>query len=157
MKSFFRVTLIAALSATLLACASTSQPRPPVYQVQAKVQDVYPAPEICEEGVEKRGSSGATVLGAVLGGVIGNQFGKGGGRVAATVVGAGAGAMIASPSTKRTGKMNCYRNGYIAVVSYIDPETQMMVTKGVPLEKNTRAEFLMIPVEGSVPVSYHQH
>lgn len=35
-----------------------------------------------------------TVLGAVAGGVIGNQFGRGGGRVAATMVGAVAGGII---------------------------------------------------------------
>lgn len=157
MKSLLHTTLITVFASTLMACASTSTPRPPVYQVQAKVQDVYLAPEICEDGVKRSGGSGATLLGGLLGGVIGNQFGKGGGRVAATVIGAGAGAIIAAPSTERTGKMNCHRNGYIAVVSYIDPETQMMVTKGVPLERNTRAEFLMIPVEGSVPVGYSQH
>jgi surface antigen len=35
-----------------------------------------------------------TVVGAVAGGVIGNQFGRGGGRVAATMIGAVAGGII---------------------------------------------------------------
>lgn len=35
-----------------------------------------------------------TVVGAVAGGIIGNQFGRGGGRVAATMIGAVAGGII---------------------------------------------------------------
>ena len=37
---------------------------------------------------------GGTVLGAVTGGIIGNQFGKGGGKVAATLAGAVVGGIV---------------------------------------------------------------
>lgn len=37
---------------------------------------------------------GSTVAGAVLGGIVGNQFGKGGGKVAATIAGAAIGGIV---------------------------------------------------------------
>lgn len=37
---------------------------------------------------------GSTVAGAVLGGIVGNQFGKGGGKVAATIAGAAVGGIL---------------------------------------------------------------
>ncbi len=48
-------------------------------------------------GCETRQDTG-TLVGAVAGGLIGNQFGKGGGRVAATL----AGAVVGSSRTCRT-------------------------------------------------------
>lgn len=44
-------------------------------------------------GCETKQDTG-TVVGAVAGGLIGNQFGKGGGRVAATMIGAVAGGIV---------------------------------------------------------------
>ncbi len=37
---------------------------------------------------------GSTLAGAVLGGIVGNQFGKGGGKVAATIAGAAIGGIV---------------------------------------------------------------
>ena len=47
------------------------------------------------------GSGGATLLGAILGGVIGHQFGSGSGNDAATAVGAMVGAAIGNDSARR--------------------------------------------------------
>lgn len=45
-----------------------------------------------------------TVIGALAGGLLGNQFGKGNGKVAATVVGAGAGAYAGNQINKDKGQ-----------------------------------------------------
>jgi len=47
---------------------------------------------------ERRNNTGAIVLGAVIGGALGNQVGSGSGRQAATVAGAVAGGAIANRS-----------------------------------------------------------
>lgn len=53
-----------------------------------------------------RQNTGAVVLGALVGGALGNQVGKGDGRKAATVAGAVAGGAIANNSTKdRNGRV----------------------------------------------------
>lgn len=140
---------------TTVACGE-----PRMYQVEALVQDVQRAPEVCQEGrTRDRRGNGQTIFGTVLGGVIGNQFGGGSGRTAATIFGAGLGAVIAAPDRpKGTGKMRCERDGYIATVSYLDPETRQMITTSVPLERNTRADYIRIPVyanSSSCPTAYY--
>jgi outer membrane lipoprotein SlyB len=57
--------------------------------------------EVCKD-VQIRGqaSTGDTVFGALLGGVIGNQFGGGKGKDAATILGAIVGADVANKNTK---------------------------------------------------------
>jgi outer membrane lipoprotein SlyB len=56
-----------------------------------------------------KGNTGATVLGAVIGGALGNQVGKGDGRKAATVVGAVAGGAIANNATKDNHRRTYFR------------------------------------------------
>ena len=60
--------------------------------------------EVCKD-VQIRGqaSTGDTVFGALLGGVIGNQFGGGKGKDAATILGAIVGADVANKNTSKTG------------------------------------------------------
>lgn len=51
---------------------------------------------------DRRGNNaGATVLGAIIGGALGNQVGKGDGRKAATIAGAVAGGAIANSAARR--------------------------------------------------------
>lgn len=51
---------------------------------------------------DRRGNNtGATVLGAIIGGALGNQVGKGDGRKAATIAGAVAGGAIANNAARR--------------------------------------------------------
>lgn len=56
-----------------------------------------------------RSNKGAVVLGALIGGALGNQVGKGDGRKAATVAGAVAGGVIANNSTKGRSRQVVYR------------------------------------------------
>lgn len=66
----------------------------PVYrvvQVQRPQQDCYQSPVVRQEGGDH---TAGTVLGAVIGGVLGHTIGKGDGRRAATVLGAVAGGAV---------------------------------------------------------------
>ncbi|MDX1569894.1 MAG: glycine zipper 2TM domain-containing protein [Xanthomonadales bacterium] len=61
--------------------------------------------EICyEEEVRHRGRAAPTILGAIVGGAVGNQFGGGNGRRAMTVAGAALGAAIANDNSARRGR-----------------------------------------------------
>lgn len=62
------------------------------------------AQEYYDSDCHDRNAGTGTVLGAIAGGVIGNQFGHGGGRVAATVGGAVVGGVIGN---KIAGDMDC--------------------------------------------------
>lgn len=56
-----------------------------------------------------KGNTGATILGVVVGGALGNQVGGGSGRKAATVAGAVAGGVIANNATKDKNRRTYYR------------------------------------------------
>lgn len=62
-----------------------------VVRTEAPQQECYDQPVVRREGGN---STAGTVLGAIVGGVLGNTVGKGDGRKAATVVGAVAGGAI---------------------------------------------------------------
>ena len=68
------------------SAAGTSAPHEECYEEQ-----VIP-PQADDTGSSKR--TGATVFGAIIGGLIGNRFGKGDGRKAATAAGAVAGGIV---------------------------------------------------------------
>jgi outer membrane lipoprotein SlyB len=139
----FKSGLIAVLALSLGACASS--PRTPIYYVDAQVLKVERAPEVCR--YKRSGGDGGALIGAIIGGVIGNQIGSGNGRKLATVagvaIGAGAGA-----KGRKSDKMKCKRNGYLATVAYMHPTSKMYITTSVPLERHTRAKFIEIPVSG---------
>lgn len=129
------------LTATTAACSTT--PPVPTYRVDAMVQSMERAPDVC---VQEKEGGGNAIIGALIGGVIGNQFGSGKGRIAMTAVGAGAGAAVAS-SGGEYGKNECRRDGYIATISYIHPATNQMVTDRIPLERRTNAKYINIQVK----------
>ena len=60
--------------------------------------------EVCKD-VQIRGqaSTGDTIFGAIIGGAIGNQFGGGKGKDAATILGAIVGADVANKNTSKPG------------------------------------------------------
>jgi outer membrane lipoprotein SlyB len=60
-------------------------------------------------GRHSKNNTGATILGAVVGGALGNQVGGGSGRTAATVAGAVAGGAIANNATKDKNRRTYYR------------------------------------------------
>ena len=59
-----------------------------------------------EEMVEAQGVGWKTLLGAVVGGIVGHQFGGGHGKQVATVVGAAAGGAITHQSVNKTQRLN---------------------------------------------------
>lgn len=119
------------LLGSLAACAPYP-PQQPLYPQQAYPQTSYPAggyqapmnaPYGTEYGrvanievlqAQGRGqTSGAgAVLGAVVGGVLGNQVGSGGGRVAATAVGALGGAVVGNAVEGRNQQGGYEQQGY---------------------------------------------
>lgn len=60
-------------------------------------------------GRHRKNNTGATILGVVIGGALGNQVGGGSGRKAATVAGAVAGGVIANNATKDKHRRTYYR------------------------------------------------
>lgn len=143
MKNVIILSIIVA-SALLTGCSTTNGPKTEVYYVNATVNDVFKAPEICSV---ERANAGHTLGGAIIGGLIGNQIGSGNGRKAATVAGVLIGANAGSKTNKREGnKLKCKRNGYIATVSFMAPNSNQMVTDNVQLSRRTYAKMLNIPV-----------
>lgn len=113
------LTLAVAIAVPALAQPQYDDRRPPSVGVTYGYADVLradpiydyvrtstPREECYDEDVVHRGhkdTSGATVLGAVIGGALGNTVGKGDGRKAATIAGAVAGGAIAHDAAKRNG------------------------------------------------------
>ncbi len=102
---FKRILMTAAVA--LAAAAFT-----PVESVQAR-DGYYRGCDTCGRvvGIESAGRrdnrvGGGTVLGAIVGGALGNQVGKGDGRKAATVVGALAGGAIGHDIEKKNRRSN---------------------------------------------------
>lgn len=90
----------------------------PVYNRYCHDEPVYETvyDEVYEGGYyygDGPGGHGERVLGTIAGGLIGNQFGHGGGRVAATFFGAMLGdAVVADQQERRGGYRPAYRSRY---------------------------------------------
>ena len=111
------------LTASVLALVATSAAAQTKYatitNVQPNYQTVYMnvPQQQCQNiqvpvyGTVKNGqaSTGDTILGAVIGGAIGNQFGNGSGRDAATVLGAIIGADVANKKPRHSQQIIGYR------------------------------------------------
>lgn len=94
-----KLPLLSAISALVLVTACSSNPprndtvyNPPVATSQAVVFGNVSHIEIVSAAASTSG--GGALLGAVIGGVVGNQFGGGSGRTAATAVGIVGGAVV---------------------------------------------------------------
>lgn len=75
----------------------------PIYtyeRVSRPERECYDA-EVARREDRRGNNAGATVLGAIIGGALGNQVGKGDGRKAATIAGAVAGGAIANSAARR--------------------------------------------------------
>ncbi len=127
MKSGYLLAPLAlATSLALLVPAAGAQPYGPrnegVSYGDASVLHVTPVYETyrtvdqqqqCDDGGyvrEQKDTTGATVLGAVIGGALGNQVGKGDGRKAATIGGAVVGGVIGHNIAKNSDS-NRYQQG----------------------------------------------
>ena len=98
MKTLIISTMIAS---TLLlgACANQSDNRPMYVEDSQRVQYGYVESISYMDG-RSGTTGGGAIVGGIIGGVLGNQVGDGRGKTAATVVGAGAGALIGNEIEK---------------------------------------------------------
>ena len=92
--------------------------------ILGEVVEVKRAPKQCEPTVKHEGVN--TVLGAVIGGALGNQIGGGSGRDVATVAGVLIGGSVANKNNRENrGKVDCKGRGYLITVAYVDEYGQV--------------------------------
>lgn len=92
--------------------------------ILGEVVEVKRAPKQCEPTVKHEGVN--TVLGAVVGGALGNQIGGGSGRDFATVAGVLIGGSVANKNNRENrGKVECEGRGYLITVAYVDEYGQV--------------------------------
>jgi outer membrane lipoprotein SlyB len=85
--------------ALLLAGCNT----PPAFQVSEPSSGrVGTVESITQDAVQNVNTTAGTVGGAVIGGLIGSQIGGGRGQTAATVIGAGGGAVVGNQAAQRS-------------------------------------------------------
>ena len=123
-----RYAITAAIGVMLTACAyqdpsvntptyvqppSGTGPYSPPYETRGSVAPpvayayntgIVSSIELVRSESTSRISPAGTIIGAVVGGVLGNQIGAGNGRAAATVVGAAGGALAGNAIGQRTGR-----------------------------------------------------
>jgi len=106
-----RILSLAAIALVLSSAASARDSRAEVVRVN-EVQERFAVPEeVCREeradrrDYRRRGESNTagTIVGALIGGALGNQVGKGDGRDAATVGGAVIGGVVGSNIDRNNG------------------------------------------------------
>lgn len=104
-----KVAILALSALALAGCQTTmQQPAKVLYPVE-KCGEV----QVPEYGVLDRPASDGEVLGgAVIGGVVGNQFGKGDGKAAMTILGAIVGGNVAANQRKQEPVVTGYRTEY---------------------------------------------
>ncbi len=147
--------LVLLLCMYLGACSS---PRYTKHYVSANVLNIKKADLICgSRSSENNTSLLTTILLTTAGGFIGNQFGGGSGKIAATIIGAGAGLGIATSSsndggTTSDGAHNCRESGFLALVQYRHPDTNMVITDNVTLTQNVGRRRIQIPVYIPIPL-----
>jgi outer membrane lipoprotein SlyB len=114
MRAWVRVTTLALIPLSLVACATRPAPPPPVYS-PAYSQPVYSQYGTVRnievvQVADGRTTGGGALLGGVLGAVIGRQFGDSGrGRTTGTAVGAVGGAIIGNEIEKQQRGSQVYR------------------------------------------------
>lgn len=138
-----RILAVAALIAVLSSGCANNGERVPMYYVDAAVNSIDKAPKICSSN---RDANGNPIVGAIAGGLVGNQFGSGKGKAVMTLLGIGIGVNITKGDKRKGNKLKCKSNGYIASVSFQDPVTGYVVRDFVRVEKHTRYKSLNIPV-----------
>ena len=83
--------------ALLLAGCETT----PAFQVSQPSSRDGTVESIVQDTVQSGNAAAATIGGAVIGGLLGNQIGGGRGQTAATVIGAGGGAFVGNQAAQR--------------------------------------------------------
>ncbi len=80
----------------LAGCETT-----PAFQVSQPSSRDGTVESIVQDTVQSGNAAAATIGGAVIGGLLGNQIGGGRGQTAATVIGAGGGAFVGNQAAQR--------------------------------------------------------
>jgi uncharacterized protein YcfJ len=150
MKSGYLLAPLAlAMSMALLAPTAGAQPypRPPEgvsygYATVLRVTPTYESTteQQCDEGSYQtvhKDTTGATVLGAVVGGALGNTVGKGDGRRAATIGGAVIGGAIGHNIAKNSDSGSYYQQGPCRVVDVVHDDGH---PAGFDVEYNYKGE-----------------
>jgi len=175
-KTNIQITLLAGLMATLASAAVQAQEVGKVISSTPIIQQVAVPRQVCNNqevvtGGQKSGAGAA--MGAIAGGVIGNQMGKGSGNAAATMLGLFGGAVlgdkIEGPGTPEVRNVqNCsqqmfYENrtmAYNVVYEYAGkqytvqmpqdpgPTVRLQITPMAPAPANTGYG---VPPSGSAP------
>jgi outer membrane lipoprotein SlyB len=84
--------------ALLLAGCNT----PPAFQVSEPSARVGTVESITQDTVQNVNTTAGTIGGAVVGGLLGSQIGGGRGQTAATIIGAGGGAVVGNQAAQRS-------------------------------------------------------
>jgi outer membrane lipoprotein SlyB len=92
------VALFTAGFALLLAGCNT----PPAFQVSEPSARVGTVESITQDTVQNVNTTAGTIGGAVVGGLLGSQIGGGRGQTAATIIGAGGGAVVGNQAAQRS-------------------------------------------------------
>lgn len=116
-----RISSLVAVGALALAAMSFSIPAAAQYREGSRHHDQDRQEQVCNycgtvrsisrinTNSGRKNNTGAIIVGALIGGAVGNQVGDGDGQRAATVVGAVAGGAIANNATKNKNRRTIYR------------------------------------------------
>lgn len=135
-----KTLILSSLLLVLTGCASSGHY---VEQKQYRTADVLATvvtsqrlPDQCES---KSSGTGGVLLGAAVGGLIGNQFGKGSGRTAMTVAGAAVGgSAVAAANESNQNQMNCYSTGFDTHIKYTNPNNGAVQYTNIVTERQYR-------------------
>jgi len=92
----FAAVLSTGFALLLAGCETT-----PAFQVSQPTSRDGTVESIVQDTVQSGNAAAATIGGAVIGGLLGNQIGGGRGQTAATVIGAGGGAFVGNQAAQR--------------------------------------------------------
>lgn len=126
MKKILLASAVTALTVNSAFAESNRQPKGIITAIDPQYEIVYidtPVRECVEVQVpiygQGQATTGDTIVGAIIGGAIGNQFGSGSGKDAMTVLGAIAGADVAN------------KNGRKQIIGYTTEQQCSVVTQTV--------------------------
>jgi len=98
-----KILIVAGISALVATSANAGEATVQDHYKNVIEQNPYRV-EVCKDvTVQGQASTGDTLFGALIGGAIGNQFGGGKGKDAATILGAIVGADVANKNTSKPG------------------------------------------------------
>lgn len=128
MKNLTRIFLLTIIALLSTACASNKSVQVKTVKQSWKPKDWIEGEVIDSryfERCKRKSNSGDRWVGRIAGGLIGNQFGGGDGRILMTILGIGVGDKIVDSNTKDKGDFYDCKGGYVTSVVYFDNFGQM--------------------------------